>query len=208
MDLEKIKESVIHYFGVDQNDITVHPNGVVDVKGSISNQNVIMDTSLARISDPAPLHFGIVTGTADLGILNLEDLQGAPKVVGGDFNCSMNVLTSFEHGPTMVGGGLNASGMPTLVSLNGFPQSIGMKAKTDTLVDLDWNPNLPLLKIVLCEMNLANARKPLKLNRAPDDLLLAMNRHIGQPTPGARRRAAIACSLELIRAGYKGNARL
>jgi hypothetical protein len=54
----------------------------------------------------------------------LTSLEGAPKSVGGIFNCSYNQFTSLVGAPQSVGGDFYCS-LNKLTSLEGAPQSIG-----------------------------------------------------------------------------------
>ena len=56
-------------------------------------------------------------GYLDCSDLGLTSLEGAPKVVKGDFYCFNNNLTSLEYAPEVVKGGFSCSNNPKLFEL-------------------------------------------------------------------------------------------
>ena len=77
---------------------------------------------LDRLPDNIPES---ITGDFDCsGSNQLTSLEGAPKSVGGYFNCSDNQLTSLEGVPKSVGGNFYCSSNQ-LTSLEGAPKSVG-----------------------------------------------------------------------------------
>lgn len=69
-----------------------------------------------------PIQFGTVTGQFIVIWANLLSLKGCPKIVGRDFDCSTNQLTSLEFGPESVGGNYQCVNNK-LASLEGLPKS-------------------------------------------------------------------------------------
>lgn len=117
----------------------------------------------------------------------LTSLLHGPTYVGEDFLFNKNQLTSLEHGPTHVGRGYFADRNP-LTSLVGLPENL-----TDEIV-LDYNPQLPCLRLLNYQA--------VSLQNAPDAVYWILSKHKGWGKQGALQAAG-----ELIRAGFKGNAR-
>ena len=63
-------------------------------------------------------------GNIDCRYLDLKSLKGAPKVVKGDFWCSVNRLKSLEGAPEYVGGSFDCH-YNQLKSLEGAPKEVG-----------------------------------------------------------------------------------
>jgi len=119
----------------------------------------------------------------------LTSLQGAPRQVGGSFHCGSNKLISLEGGPNQVGDRYDCRYNP-LKSFQGAPQQVG------DYFDCDWKKNLSLLQLLTVHA------KTVNMLGAPKQVSTIMNNHAGQGKPGA-----IKAAVELIRAGYKENAR-
>ncbi|WP_320034439.1 hypothetical protein [Halarcobacter sp.] len=68
--------------------ITVHGN--VDLDGKVNEREL-------------PVKFEVVDGYFNIANNNLETLEGCPKKVARDFNCSNNKITSLFGGPQIVG---------------------------------------------------------------------------------------------------------
>jgi hypothetical protein len=117
----------------------------------------------------------------------LTSLEGAPHTVGGNFSCWSNKLTNLEGGPTQVTGRYDCRRNP-LKSLQGLPPLI-----TDQL-ELDYKKDLPLLRLL-------NFPKKININ-APKQVINILAAYKGQGKPGA-----IKAAVELIRAGFKENAK-
>ena len=119
----------------------------------------------------------------------LTSLQGAPEKVGGSFSCWNNKLTSLEHGPKWVGSDYACHKNP-LTSLSGFPQHVA------DVVRVSYNKNLPLLRL------LGVTHRRILVDNAPKAVIKILQAYVGQGKPGA-----IKAAVELVKAGYKGNAR-
>jgi len=80
-------------------------------------------------------------GDIDVRNINLTSLEGAPKIVKGDFNCASNLkLTSLKNAPESVIGNFYCNGNSNLTSLEGAPKSV----KGD--FDCSYNKNLTSLE--------------------------------------------------------------
>lgn len=117
----------------------------------------------------------------------LTSLAGAPQHVLGNFKCYQNNLQDLTGGPVRVEGGMICDGNE-LTSLAGAPEHVGGTFK------IDYKLNLPLLKLCLYK----NFILSMKLDQVQEILV----KYAGSGRPGALMAAA-----ELIRAGYKENAR-
>jgi hypothetical protein len=132
----------------------------------------------------------ILGGTFRCDFNKLTSLQHAPHDVKGLFNCSNNQLQDLTGSPGHVGGGLTCANNP-LSSLNGIPEHVG-----GTLW-LNWNPRLSLLRAL-------SAQQVMFFHADIQGAQVAsiLNKYTQQGKPGAIKAAA-----ELVKAGYKDNAR-
>jgi hypothetical protein len=111
-------------------------------------------------------------------------------VVGGNFGCYNNSLETLVGAPQRVGGNFYCSANP-LESLTGAHQLVGGKFWCD------YTSDLGLLRIILSNCDSIN------LQNAPKEVTQIIKKYLGKGQSGALQRAA-----ELIRAGYKENAKL
>jgi hypothetical protein len=221
-DQADIKDKLRRYFLI-SGTIKIHTNGVVDVAGSVS---------LNSLWRKLPVQFGEVSGSFTCASSHLTTLEGVPHTVGdtfdcssnsltslayaphhvgkhfrcshnqltslqhapshvqGYFNCAKNLLTDLVHAPTHVQDNFTCHGNP-LTTLNGLPDHVG------GTIWLTWDPQLPLLRAL-------TGRQVQFMNITPESEQVAgiLNKYMGSGKPGAIRAAA-----ELIRAGFKDNAR-
>ena len=110
--------------------------------------------------------------------------------VSGGFRCNNNQLTSLQGAPTSVGGSFYCAGNK-LTTLEGVPQSVSGDFYCE------YDSSLPLLRLLFIK-NL----KLIIINDAPEDVVNCLNRYIGKGPGGA-----LACAAELIKAGFRKNAR-
>lgn len=160
----------------------------------------------------------------------LTTLKGFPAFVGGNCLLGANALTNLDHAPLHVGMGflvrdnqltsmancpqcniLNVSGNP-LKNLKGIPAKlIELKIidcdleSLDGLqqvekVQLDWQPNLGLLKLLVAHRIKLHPQK-MEHTEAVNAIQLIMDKYAGQGQAGS-----LACAAELADAGFKGNA--
>lgn len=176
----------------------------------------------------APTH---VNGDFQCGYNKLKTLQHAPVHVTGDFTCSENKLTSLQYAPSQVGGRYSCYGnklvslehAPThvegdfecqenkLSSLKGAPLTVrgdfvcdvnplisleGLPNQVSATIYISYSRKLPLLRLLMHDrVSWTNAGPPrIVVN--------IMQKYEGQGKPGAIKAAA-----ELVKAGYKDNAR-
>jgi hypothetical protein len=187
---------------------------------------------------PLPVQFKSVGGNFSCNMNKLKSLAGAPQSVGGDFSCSNNrELESLAGAPQSVGGKFECNGNK-LKSLAGAPQSVGgnfycsrnklksltgaprvvggdfwandnkLKSLTGAphLIDgkflLTYADNLPLLPLLnisgVTEFVFWRDNEPTN-----QDLSVILNRWANTGT-----RGMVPCAMEMIKAGYRSNAKL
>lgn len=77
----------------------LNTDGIYDVDGDVHiSDKYVRDGKLT-------VKFGKVTGTFKARGIGLTSLEGCPKEVGGEFDCSDNKLTSLESAPKEIGYG-------------------------------------------------------------------------------------------------------
>lgn len=141
-------------------------------------------------STKLPVSFETVTGNFNVYSTNLYSLEGCPGIVGGYFHCSNNHLENLSYGPKQVKGNY-ACANNKLTSLIGLPFSIHGN------LTISYSPQLPLLPIL--KVKGCQKLKFVEDNSAAD----IINKYLGQGT-----RGMLSCAMELIKAGYRSNARL
>ena len=85
----------------------------IDVNGGVNLGNLKL-TSL-------PLRFSIVGGDFVCSYNHLTTLEGSPREVGGGFYCSYNRLTTLDGGPREVGGHFDCDNNPVSEIVYKFP---------------------------------------------------------------------------------------
>ena len=199
-----VNEGQIHkllkeYFQID-GDYSLDEQGKVGVDGSVK---------LIRVVNKLPVRFGEIGGDFICEGNHLTTLENAPGSVRGRFNCHDNEITSLVGAPTRVGWVFDCS-YNKLTSLKGAPKSVeyefvcnrnplvsleGAPEGTDTIFICDYNNQLPLLRLI-------NYDTVEFINDVPLKVYEILKKYSGQGKKGAIKAAA-----ELIKAGYKDNAR-
>jgi hypothetical protein len=110
--------------------------------------------------------------------------------VGGDFYCSDNLLETLVGTPQRVGGTFYCD-KNSLETLTGAPQSVGGD------FSCAYKSDLGLLRIILSNCD------NVWLKNAPKGVTKIIEKYLGKGQGGA-----LQCAAELIRAGYKENAKL
>ena len=116
---------------------SINSEGLVDVNSDVD----LISKGLTKI----PLKFGNVSGYFLCKENQLTSLEGSPKEVGGNFNCSYNnQLISLEGSPESVGGDFNCSYSNQLTSLDGSPRSVGVNfwCNNNQLTSLEGCPEI------------------------------------------------------------------
>jgi hypothetical protein len=167
-----------------------------------------------------PVKFGLVQGHFMCAFKNLKSLKNAPHTVTGNFGCYGNLLTSLEGGPqdvgrTEMGGGTYACSNNNLINFMGAPQQftgyfVAVNEMNEDLmsvdglppearqVDITYHAHLPLLKL----LNQKRVTVRYAGSGQEHPVTAILEKYAGTGKPGA-----IKCAVEMIRAGYKDNAR-
>lgn len=184
----------------------IQEDGSVNISGNVSMM-------YAPPNGKIPIKFGIVDGDFRAENKRLGSLWNVPDschnlyvsnnlitsldhcpIYLNTLNVEKNLLTSFAHAPEQVDT-IFAFGNP-LTSLEGLPES-------DYHINITYREKLPLLRLVDSES--AHIGRPeggyarLKPFEPVNSII---NKYLGQGKPGALKAAA-----ELIKAGFKDNAR-
>ena len=148
-----------------------------------------------RIEGTANIH--PETGVVDVkGSISMK--KQAPQfpvkfgTVAGSFHCDNMGLTTLEGGPTHVGGSYYCFQNP-LRDLNGLADHV------ESILQLSYDPELPLLRV----MN-AGMVQFYPYNEKAIIVGQIINGNLGK---GKGKAGALKAAGELIRAGYKANAR-
>ena len=176
--------------------------GQIDVDGYVGLQH-----KMTRL----PVQFGNVTHTFSCSDSKLKTLVGAPSHVRGAFDCANNQLTTLQHAPEYVGRDFLCA-HNKLTNLIGAPDQVGVdfNCHSNPLTSLEgapkiipgwfhvsYTPTLPLLRTLV-------ARQGVVLHDAPREVKQILNdpAHMGKG-----KASAIKAAAELVRSGFKGNAR-
>lgn len=200
VDVTKVERLFKRYFRYSGVITHIDPeSGKVDVDGFVS---------LNKKVQKLPVKFENITGSFDCGHSALTTLAGSPSHVQGNFTCMSNQLTSLAHAPEYVGGDFgcgnnqltNLVGAPEhvyghfycgynpLTSLQGLPQTVVGE------LSVNWSPQLPMMRLL-------NYPK-LWIRDEPDPVKQIRIKYMHKGQAGV-----IKCAAEMIRAGYKENAR-
>jgi hypothetical protein len=188
VDAFEIRQVLDQYFDI-WGQPSVMPDGTVHVQGE-----VVVGTVL-----PAhmPVKFGQVTGDFKMASpiqTQLTSLVGCPHTVMGSFRCVAPLIKTLEGAPQHVGKKCVIAS-DALTSLEHLP------TYGETLL-LRYTPHLPLLRL------LEHARLLWSYSPKYGGMEQGMAAtHILKKYQSKGRAGALACAAELIRAGYKWNAR-
>jgi len=204
-------------------DYEIQSNGLVNVKG-----NITLDAK--NVTYPhLPVHFGIVDGHFWAPDVGLRSWQGFPREVTGMLMLNFNQIHSWQGAPARVHSlgmahnpVLTLEGMPEvlytldvsncgLTNLKGIsgPLAGWLGARDNPLRSLDgfdgaeisftfdYAPQLPLLKALL-------TKKQIEVmgDQRAEKVTQILNRYAG-----SGKKGALACAAELIKTGFKENAR-
>jgi hypothetical protein len=150
-----------------------------------------LDVKLNRIpiTGKLPVKFERVGGAFIVNRMGLTSLEGGPQQVGAGYFAGDNNLENLMHAPELVPGHFSIPNNP-LTSLAGWPDK-GVHQCT-----LTYSEHLPLLRC------LQTADQIHLFNFPPPEINQILNKYKDSGKAGALKAAA-----ELIRAGYKENAR-
>jgi hypothetical protein len=150
-----------------------------------------LDVKLIRIPSMGrlPVKFERVGGAFIVNRMGLTSLEGSPKEIDAGFFAGDNNLENLLHAPIQVPGHFSITNNP-LTSLEGWPEK-GVNQCT-----LTYSDHLPLLRC------LQTTDQIHVVNYPPPQINEILNRHKDSGKAGALKAAA-----ELIRAGFRENAR-
>ena len=178
----------------------------VDDKGIVNVQGDVLLTSKL---DQIPIPFGEVSGDFICERNLLTTLQNSPRRVLGSFNCEYNQLTSLEGAPQEVGWSFACS-YNHLTHLKGAPHSVEFEfsCANNPLVSLEGAPDM-VAETFICSydrhlpvLRLINYSYVDFANYAPPEVTDILKKYSGEGKAGALRAAA-----ELVKSGFKENAR-
>jgi hypothetical protein len=167
-----------------------------------------------------PYKFNIVSGIFKCSNNVLATLKNCPNSVGS-FECKGLNITSLEGGPKTCYGDYNCSLNGNLNSLDGIAEYIGGKFDVsgtnlelywDTEFDSDiqgtivipYHKNLPLLRIITVEYTKSKIKVAPDMSDYCRNCFAIVLKYINQPN---QKKAIYDCQYELIKAGFKGNAK-
>jgi hypothetical protein len=197
VNIKEIMHKLYTYFEIYGDDHTWH---IDPQTGKVSSTRNVEDLQVIKTLSQLPVTWDKLTHHADFHMTHCESLQtleGSPTTVEGSYAMVHTRIRDLKGGPTTVGIGMNITQNLQLRSLEGLPTHIG------EWLNLTWNPQLPLLRILLVQgLNqgveiFGDELKPMR------QLEKIINKYIGRGYSGM-----VPCARELIKAGFKGNARL
>lgn len=145
-----------------------------------------------------PVKFYKITGSLSLNLCKLTSLEGCPSNLGGGLYVWQNELTTLKGAPKSLAR-LDVK-RNQLQSLEGMPEEI------INGIELTYDHQLPLLRCLNCTGEILLAHDATGPDSVTASIVRSveriLNKHRGTGKAGALKAAA-----ELIRAGYKENAR-
>lgn len=209
----------------DYDDYEIDDQGIVNVHTDIQ-------AIIPSVTGKLPVKFGEVQGDFLISKMQLTSLKGCPTWVYANFDCSENSLTSLMHAPTKCEDFIcsrnkltNLSHAPTVAKL--FDCSYNLLTDLTTCpgaqevfaaynpfehfrntpgnierVTITYKPNLPLLGLL--SVHHVEIFDPDN-GEYMEPLSKILNAHVGKGV--INKAAMLKCAGELIRTGYKGNAR-
>ncbi len=230
----QIEQDLYRYFedGISEESLTddqytIKDDGTVSVDAFVSRRRSVPSGML-------PVKFGTVIGGCNFADMNLRTLRGSPQVVSDDFDCSSNRLVSLEYAPRQVMGAFRCSNNQ-LTSLTGCPSiNDELDCSSNQLTDLStapparvcfatynpfkhfrntpghivevtisYDPALPLLGLL--SVHNVEVYDP-ETGDLMNQLSEILTSHTGKGV--WHKKNALACAIDLTKAGFKSNARL
>lgn len=208
VDKDQVHQMLKKYFKV-SGVADIQEDGSVNVKGNVK---LIYNAPKGVI----PVKFGIVTGSFEASRKGLKTLLNAPHTCDSldvvvnkitslehcpskvnSLNVKYNQLTSFKHAPDNVWR-MVAFGNP-LTSLEGLPDTLD----NDFSIEITYDTQLPLLRLVNTGLvHLGTPGDGYSRLTPFEPVNSIINKYAGEG-----KKAVLACAAELIRAGFKDNAR-
>lgn len=200
--IQKLLTNFFKYTG----DVEIQEDGSVNISGDVTMIH-------APTNGQIPIKFGIVDGDFRAENKRLTSLRNAPdschnlyvsnnRITSLDYcpvylntlNVETNRLTSFEHAPDQVHT-IFAFGNP-LTSLEGLPES-------EYHINITYREQLPLLRLVDADsVHIGRPEGGYARLKPFEPVNSIINKYLGQGKAGALKAAA-----ELIKAGFRDNAR-
>jgi hypothetical protein len=225
-DLRWYFEDALTELPLDDSKYKIDDQGLVHVFADVRRAWVSLDGKL-------PVKFGHVQGDFLIPKMNLTSLLGAPHTIKGKFDCSNNLLTAFEHDAPYACADLYCS-HNKLTDLKHAPKSVNtITCDNNLLTNLTTCP--AAIDVFAAYNPFKNFRNTpdhiqvLTITYEPDLPLLGLlsvpHVEIFDPITGEYdetltniinkythngstiKSHMLQCAAELIRAGYKGNAR-
>jgi hypothetical protein len=194
---ESITKFVIH------DDLTVDVSEENDGGATITNSNLLY---LPVIFNKVDCYFSLgstfkslkgcpkfVRDTFSIWHNLIVNLEGAPQIIGNDFNlCEISEIENFKGGPRQVGGDFYVTGAVSLTSLTGLPDEI----HGDYYCPL--SKPIPVLDI----LRVKHLSKTVTSGGSSDWSIVAaiLNKYLKQPYGNKR---IIECQSALIDAGFE-----
>ena len=222
---DQVKQKLYQYFRVMHGSANVDRDGVVHCTGDVKSRgpfphgelpvqfHVVRDLDISatglRTLRGCPL---IVTGNFRAATNNLQDLQGGPRIVSDEYDVSACGLRSLEGAPAQVrtlkvGGnmltsleGLEQTKVNNVSARNNPIQTLEHIPSQASFVGFSYRPDLPVLRAVV------QSQPPEIVFYDPQPP--APVKEIMERYQGRGWNWVVPCARELIRAGFKGNARL
>lgn len=189
-------------------EIHVKDDGVVNVTGGLQMRN--------KHIREIPVQFGTVNGTFEVVGMNIQSLKNSPRMVKGTFSCVGCDLTSLEGGPEQVEGFYEAQ-HNRLTNLTGCAMRVARMLNVThnpltsleglnsgvSYIKLTYDEHLPLLRL----LELPGGFQIPDADQAPWDYSEPPWEQILAPYAGEGKKGALKAAVELVKAGYKANAR-
>lgn len=155
----------------------------IDDEGCVSTNGTV---KLITVRSKIAVQFKYVGGHFECANKKLISLEGSPREVGKTFDCRRNRLTTLVGAPEHVG--------DFVCIENPLVDLVGLSSQIDGAVSFNYTPQLPLLRTLVAD----------KIWPYPDqvELEVILNKYKGQG-----KAAILKCAAELIKAGFKDNAR-
>lgn len=182
-------------------------SGIVNVKGSVRLLRKVkqLGVSFGKVSGDFVCSSSMLETLAGspqrvgkryyCGGNQLTSLQGGPTWVGQDFYCVDNHLTNLSYAPMHVGGNFSCVKNP-ITSLEGIPEKLNGE------FEITYSAKLPLLRSIVAEQVELRPKETFGSYKKLFQIGDILNKYAGQG-----KKAALLCAADLIRAGFKDNAR-
>jgi hypothetical protein len=233
VDEREIEHLMYSYFENDYEERMGASDYVIDVDGAVHvNSSIMMfkDTPNKLL----PVQFATVDGSCIFADRGLKSLKGSPHTVNGDFDCSMNALTSLAHAPKTIGSGAsfrcagnklthlahapaNAAELVCnnnlLTNLQDAPPCYLLWATENPFTSFKHTPDHISELVISYDVNLpllgVLTVKKIEFEHDPDkDTQSKQVEEILNRYTGQGRAGQLKCAADLVRQGFKQHARI